>query len=150
MTVSRSRVRSVVRGAGRGAIAAMSMSGLRQATTALGMVGKTPPESVLEKTAPGLFHRVPRERRPALVEAVHWSYGAAGGVLFGALPRSIRRQPWIGPAYGLVFWAGFHAVLAPALGIHGAHSGAGPRLAQLADHLLYGAVVGASPWPLND
>ncbi|MFB9234423.1 hypothetical protein ACFFWC_02545 [Plantactinospora siamensis] len=137
--------RSAVRGAARGAIGAMSMSGLRQATTALGMIGRTPPQSILERTAPGLLRRVPPERRPALLEAVHCAVGAAGGLAFGALPRRVRRMPWAGPLYGVLFWAGFQALLAPALGIHREHHGTAPQLAELADHILYGTVVGVVP-----
>jgi hypothetical protein len=128
----------------------MAMSGFRQATTALGLVQRTPPESVLLETAPNLFRRVPMERRQALVELVHWSYGAAGGVIFGLLPRRLRRQGWIGPAYGFAFWAVFEAGISPALGIDQRRHGATEQLALLADHLLYGAVVAASPWPHAD
>jgi hypothetical protein len=142
---------SAARGTARGAIAAMAMSGLRQATTALGLVAKTPPESVLQRALPRLFHRVPAERRPALVELFHWSYGAAGGALFGALPRAVRRHPLTGPAYGLVFWTIFEIGIAPVLGIaEDRRHGALERLALLTDHTLYGTVVAASPWPHHD
>jgi hypothetical protein len=138
------------RAGARGAIAAMAMSGLRQLTTSLGIVEKAPPESVLQRTAPGLFNRVPVDRRTALVEVMHWSYGLAGGVLFGALPSEVRRHRWAGPAYGTLFWALFVAGIAPALGLTKRHNGVGERLALLADHVLYGVVVAASPWPHED
>ena len=140
----------VMRGAARGAIAAMAMSGLRQLTTTLGFVERTPPESVLRQTAPDLLRRIPVERRTALVEVVHWSYGLAGGILFGALPRRLRRWPWAGPAYGFLFWAMYGAVIAPVLGIATQRDGGREQLALLGDHLLYGSVVGASPWLHQD
>ncbi|MDG4827759.1 hypothetical protein O7627_00380 [Solwaraspora sp. WMMD1047] len=140
----------VLRGAARGVIAAMSMSGVRQVTTALGLLPRTPPESVLSATAPALFRRVPPDRRQALVELMHWGYGAAGGVIFGILPRGIRRRAWAGPAYGFLFWAGFEAVLAPALGINRRYESTDQHVALLADHVLYGAVVAASRWPYAD
>ena len=49
----------ILRAAGRGAMASMAMSGLRQFTVSLGLVERTPPESVLQKTAPELFRSVP-------------------------------------------------------------------------------------------
>ncbi len=143
------RRRPITRSAARGAIAAMAMSGLRRLTGSLGMLPATPPESVLERTAPAAFHRVPVRLRPAAVELVHWTYGAVGGAAFGLLPRGLRRRPWAGPVYGVLAWTAFEAGLAPALGLHRGH-GAAARLALLADHVLYGVVVAASPWPHED
>ncbi|MEO3743507.1 hypothetical protein [Plantactinospora sp. B5E13] len=128
----------------------MAMSGVRQATTALGIVQRTPPESVLLHTAPGLFRRVPVARRQALVELVHWAYGTAGGALFGLLPRGLRRRRWVGPAYGFGFWVVFEVGLAPLLGISERRHGVREQFGLLADHLLYGVVVAASPWPHAD
>jgi hypothetical protein len=142
--------RSLPRACARGAIGAMAMSGLRQFTTAIGVVRKVPPESVLERTAPRIFRRMPPERRPAMVELTHWSYGAFGGLLFGLLPWAARRRPWAGPIYGVAFWAVFEAAIAPALGLPRAPGRAPERLALLADHVVYGIVVGASPWPHED
>ena len=141
---------ALVRGGVRGAIGAMAMSGLRQATTSLGQLDEVPPESVLRRTAPGLFYRIPVRRRPALVEFIHWSYGAAGGTLFGLLPRGLRGRPWVGPVYGFVFWTAFEAGIAPLLGIDRNRDELRNRLALLADHMLYGVVVAASSWPHAD
>lgn len=140
----------VVTGSARGVVAAMAMSGLRQLTTSLGLVEQTPPESVLKRTAPHVFYRVPVERRPALVEAIHWTYGAFGGSLFGLLPRELRRHAATGPIYGILFWTVFEGVLIPALGLNSSHKETRQRLALLADHMLYGAVVAASPFPYRD
>ncbi|MEV4398610.1 hypothetical protein [Nonomuraea sp. NPDC049607] len=134
----------ILRAMARGAVGSMAMSGLRQLTVSLGMVDRTPPESVLRKTAPQLFRDVPAERRPALVEAVHWLYGAAGGAGFGLLPRAVRERRWSGPLYGVLAWAAFEAGIAPALGLPRSRHTTPERLALLADHLLYGAVVGSS------
>jgi hypothetical protein len=141
---------AAARAGARGVIGAMAMSGLRQATTSLGLVEQTPPEQALKHTAPNLFYRVPVNRRPALVELIHWSYGAAGGVLFGMLPRWLRRRTWVGPAYGFAFWTVFEAAIAPVLGVDRGRQGLREQLALLIDHTLYGVVVGASPWPHAD
>ena len=91
----------------------------------------------------GLIRFVPRKRRGAAVELVHWVYGAVGGVGFGALPASLRHQPWAGPAYGLVSWAGFELAVAPALGLgHAKNPAVAERIALAVDHLLYGLVLG--------
>src|SRR4051794_34440092 len=141
----------ILRSGARGAIAAMAMSGLRQFSTSIGLVEKVPPEAVLEHTTPRFFRRVPAARRPAVIELAHWSYGAFGGALFGALPESVRRHPWAGPPYGLLGWAGFQAVIAPVLGPpHKGKTTVTERLTLLADHVLYGIVVAASPWPHHD
>lgn len=132
--------------AARGVIGAMAMSGLRQLTRALGLVSQTPPESVLRRTAPRVFNRLPVRRRPALVELVHWAYGAAGGAGFGVLPVSWRERAWAGPAYGLAVWALFEAGVAPVLGISRRPSHTRVEAAVLlVDHLLYGAVVAGRP-----
>jgi hypothetical protein len=140
----------VVTAGSRGVVAAMAMSGLRQLTTALDLVEQVPPESILRKTAPHVIFRVPVQRRPALVEAIHWSYGALGGGLFGLLPRRLRRHAATGPVYGVLFWGFFQAVLVPVLGLSAGHTETRQRVALLADHVLYGAVVAASPFPYQD
>jgi hypothetical protein len=126
----------------RGAIAAMAMTGMRAFTQSAGIVEQTPPQAIFKQRVPGLLRLVPRKRRGALAELAHWGYGAAGGVAFGALPDGVRRKRWSGPAYGLVVWAGFEAVLAPALGLSQAKRLRPVERAALAgDHLLYGFVL---------
>jgi hypothetical protein len=123
-------------------IAAMAMSGMRTVTTRFGLVDETPPRAIFRQRAPGLLHRIPRERRQGVVELVHWTYGAGGGAVFGMLPDAVRLAPWAGPLYGLVVWLGFEAGIAPALGLRQAKE---PRVVEraafAADHLLYGFVL---------
>ena len=146
------RFGDVPRASARGAIGAMAMSGVRSVTTASGLVGETPPEAILEQRAPRLLAAVPKQYRQAAVELLHWGYGAAGGAAFGAFPRGLRRRGWVGPVYGLLVWVLFEAGIAPALGLAQAKQRrVAERVAFLADHLLYGVVVGASPpWPRED
>jgi hypothetical protein len=126
----------------RGAIAAMAMTGMRAFTVDMGVVEQSPPQAIFKQRARGLIRRVPRNRRRAAVELAHWAYGAAGGVVFGLLPRQLRRRAWAGPVYGLVTWVGFEAALAPALGLTQAKKlRLGERAALAADHLLYGLVL---------
>lgn len=126
----------------RGAIAAMAMSGMRAFTVSLGIVEESPPQAIIRQRAASLIRRVPRKRRRATVELVHWGYGAGGGALFTMLPKVVRRRAWAGPMYGLLTWAVFEALIAPALGLTQAKK---PRMAEraalAADHLLYGLVL---------
>ena len=132
----------IAHGSLRGAIAAAAMTGMRVLTVELGLVGETPPRAIARQRARGLMKRVPRRRRRAALELSHWAYGAVGGAAFAALPESIRRQAWAGPAYGLVVWVGFEAGLAPLLGLEQAgRRRPVERAAFAADHLLYGLVL---------
>ena len=126
----------------RGVIAAMAMSGMRELTQSLGLVEQTPPQAIVKQRAHGWIRLVPRKRRRAVVEALHWGYGGVGGLAFGALPDEVRRKPWAGPAYGLVVWLGFELGLAPLLGLKQAYQ-VRPieRLTLATDHLLYGFVL---------
>ncbi len=126
----------------RGAIAAMAMSGMRAFTISLGIVEESPPQAIFRQRVQMLIRRVPRKRRRAAVELAHWGYGALGGAAFTVLPKVVRRHAWAGPIYGLVTWAGFEAVIAPALGLTQAKKlRVAERAALAADHLLYGLVL---------
>jgi hypothetical protein len=136
----------LARGALRGAVAAMAMTGLRTLTVNAGIVEQPPPQAIVRQRLPGM--RGPRVRgrgrRRALEELLHWSYGAGGGAVFAALPAAIRGRAWSGPAYGLLFWLGFEAGIAPLLGLKQAGQRRPAERAALAvDHLLYGLVVAA-------
>jgi hypothetical protein len=135
-------VNEVLHAAGRGAVAAMAMTGMRIFTVDVGLVEQTPPQAVAKQKARGLLKRVPRDRRRAAIELVHWSYGAGGGAAFALLPDGLRRQPYAGPAYGLVVWLGFELGIAPVLGLsHAKESRLAERAGLAADHLLYGLVL---------
>ena len=126
----------------RGAVAAMAMTGMRAFTHSVGIVQQSPPQAIAKQRASGLIRHIPRKRRRAAVEAMHWGYGAVGGLGFGVLPDGVRRRAWAGPVYGLVVWLGFELGLAPLLGLKQAKQ-VRPveRFGLAADHLLYGFVV---------
>ena len=132
----------MIHAAFRGIVGAMAMSGVRMFTQHLGLVGEDPPARLTRKKAKGLLRSVPRRRRGAVVELVHWSMGAVLGLIFGLLPDRLRLKPWAGPVYGVFAWLGFDAVVAPALGLkqarwpHGAE-----RAVFLVDHVLFGLVL---------
>jgi hypothetical protein len=143
-----SRIGDVLSGAACGTVGAMAMTGMRVITTELGLVEQTPPQALSTQRARVLLRRAPRKQRRGLVEAAHWAFGAVGGAAFGALPRTMRRHPWAGPAYGLMVWLGFELAIAPALDLSQAKR-ARPvdRIALAADHLLYGLVLSATRRP---
>ena len=129
-------------GAGRGAVAAMAMTGMRVLTVDLGLVQQAPPDAITKQKARGLMRRVPRDRRRSAIELLHWAYGAAGGAAFALMPDELRRRPWAGPAYGLAAWLGFELGISPVLGLRRTKRvPVAERAALAADHALYGAVL---------
>lgn len=138
-----SRDESVVAGVARGVLASMAMTGLRQLTTGLGLVKKTPPDAVLRKSTGGLIGLLPKKRRQAGMELAHWAFGGASGAAFGVLPENVRSRRWAGPVYGLLIWLSFELGIAPLLGLkHAKRPRPLERLALAADHVLYGLVIG--------
>ena len=132
----------VVQGALRGAIASMAMTGVREFTRHVGLLEEPPPESILRQKVFGRFRNVKRGPRRAQAELVHWSYGAAAGAFFAALPRALRRSPWSGPFFGLLVWTGFELGIAPALKLSQARRlRVHDRVALAGDHLLYGFLL---------
>lgn len=134
--------REIAHAALRGAIAAMAMTGMRILTQDLGIVKESPPQAIVRQRVKGFLRSVPGQHRRAAIEVAHWTYGAGGGALFGALPAEVRRRRWFGPLYGLGIWAGFELVIAPVLALRQAKEPrVVERLALAVDHLLYGLVL---------
>jgi hypothetical protein len=136
-------VNEVAHAAGRGAVAAMAMTGMRAFTVNVGIVEQTPPQAILKQKARGIMLLVPRKKRRAVIELFHWAYGAGGGAAFAVLPDEVRRRRWAGPVYGLAIWLSFELGIAPVLGLSQARE-LRPldRAGLAADHLLYGLVLG--------
>jgi len=126
----------------RGIVGAMAMTGVRQLASQARVIREDPPARMARKQAKGLLRTVPRRKRGAVIELIHWVMGAVFGLAFGLLPESIRMKAWAGPAYGFLVWLGFEAVIAPAAGLkqrrwpHGVE-----RAVFLVDHLLFGLVL---------
>jgi hypothetical protein len=135
-------VNEIAHGGVRGVVGAMAMTGMRALTVGLGLVRESPPHAIVRKQTKGLIRLVPRGRRRAAIELMHWVYGAVGGMVFAGLGDGVRRRRWAGPLYGLVLWLAFEAALAPALGLrHAKRPRPGERAALAADHALYGLVL---------
>lgn len=120
----------------------MAMSGMREVTTGLDWLDRTPPEEIVSEEAPSLVRSLSEGRERVVVQLAHWAYGAGAGAAFGLLPERIRRSRASGPAFGLTTWLLFELAIAPALGVdvsrgHTVKS----RISLMADHVLYGIVV---------
>jgi uncharacterized membrane protein YagU involved in acid resistance len=128
-------MKEIADGALRGVIGAMAMTGLRVFAVHAGLIREDPPSRLVRKR---------RGRRPRwVVELLHWAMGGAFGVVFALLPERIRRRAWSGPVYGLLVWLGFDAGIAPAFGLTERDWPKGrERAVFVADHLLFGAVLG--------
>lgn len=119
------------------------MTGLRTFTVQAGLVEQAPPQAIAnQRKARKLLKRIPRKRRVAVIELTHWTYGAAGGTVFGMLPESVRSRLWAGPVYGVLVWLGFELGVAPLLGLaHAKELRLVDRVALASDHVLYGVVL---------
>ncbi len=133
----------IAHGAMRGAVGAMAMTGMRTFTADLGLLRDTPPQSIAKKRrASGVLSYVPRRRRRAFVEVMHWGVGVAGGAIFGALPDPLRRAPGFGLVYGLGILLSYDFGIAPVLGLkQSKRPKPAEQAALIADHLLYGLIL---------
>ena len=131
-----------LRGAVRGLVASMAMSGLREVTTGLGWLERTPPDEIVKDEAPGLVRSLSEGHERVVVQLAHWGYGTVAGFAYGLLPTSVRRSRLAGPGYGAATWLAYELVVAPALGVQVAERRTVmSRLMLVGDHLLYGLVV---------
>jgi hypothetical protein len=133
---------TIMRAGARGLVAAMAMTGSRNVTGNIGLLHKSPPEAIVERRAPERIRRLPPDRRAAITEFAHWSYGALGGAGYALLPQRVKADLRTGPAYGLVLWLVYEAALAPVLDLqHTEQRGVRTRLMLALDHVMYGVVV---------
>ena len=134
---------AVAGGAARGAIGAMAMTGVRTFTADVGLLRETPPQSIAKQRRPaGVLSHIPKNRRRAFVEVMHWTVGVTGGAIFGLLPDGLRRAPWFGPIYGVTILVSYDFGIAPLLGLkQSKRPKATEQAALIADHLLYGLIL---------
>ena len=103
-----------------------------------------PTEKLAEKVSTGVFEQpIDEDTRQAAGQAIHWSYGAAWGVLYGIVANSLRVPHLL---LGLLFGGAVGAVastLVPAMGLAAAPADqpAAKNGMQMAFTLLYGLVT---------
>jgi len=135
----------------------LAMKATPQVAQALGMASEEAPrpaESAAEttrafadKVATGMVEApIAPEAREAAGEAVHWTYGAAWGALYGILQSSLRLPP---PLHGTAFGAIVGAVAStalPAMRLAPSPTKQPPAMSalQAGYHVLYGWVVAAT------
>jgi hypothetical protein len=133
---------TMARAGARGLVAAMAMTGVRTVTGNIGLLHKSPPEAIVERRAPERIRRLPPDRRAAITEFAHWSYGALGGAAYALLPQRVKADLRTGPAYGLALWLLYEAALAPVLDLqHTEQRGLRTRVMLALDHVMYGVVL---------
>ncbi len=135
----------VGRSAARGLLA--GLAGTAAMTLAQGayyqLTGAKPsdaPQRAGRKALERAGKRVPRDKRPALNQAMHWLYGTSWGIPYGVLAGSVGARPEpSGVAFGLSVWAIGLAHL-PALDLAPAPWKQSPRTlaADAAFHVVYG------------
>lgn len=120
----------------------MVMTALRTVAGNLDLLDKTPPQAMVERHAPRRIQQLDEDKRAAVTELAHWTYGAASGGLFEMLPANVRRSALVGPAYGLGIWLVFELAIAPSLGVrHTPQRQVAGRSVVAFDHAMYGVVV---------
>ena len=134
----------VLRGARRGAVGAMAMTGMRVVTTEARAGRGTPPQAVSRQPggargsassgAAPAASRLDRDRALGL-----WGRRRRSG---RNAPKTVRARWLTGPAYGLLGWLGFELGIAPMLGLKQAKR-VRPvdRLVLATGHPIYGLVL---------
>lgn len=134
-----------VKDASAGVTAAMAMSGLRNLTVSLGVLDEVPPREIISATAPKAVRTLSERRERAFAELMHWSYGAACGVVYGHVGRSRRshasRSTTRALGFGFVTLALYRSAIAPTLGITFHRRAFSDQLMLALDHALFGLVV---------
>lgn len=110
--------------------------------------GESSTEALARLGHQAVVHREPRpERKEKLSQAVHWTYGAAQGALFGAIARRLPGPRWLkGLGYGATMWLLGDELAVPAFGLADgpAHFPMRQHLHRFGAHLAYGAGAAAT------
>jgi hypothetical protein len=107
-----------------------------------------PPAKIGRRLAEQTLHvEVPVERAPMLASTVHWTYGVAQGIGFGALKALAPRIPTVplGAAFGSAIWGASYVVL-PRLKVYEPITAYSPSTLalDLSYHLVYGLGVAST------
>ena len=145
--------RTLLLGAGAGAIATLAMSGLMYAAQRVGLLGRAPPRRIVEHTLArlGLRGKVPPSARKSLSAALHLAFGASQGALY-ALGQELLTLRKRGPAapsalsgvpFALAVWAASYMGWIPALGIlpKPSRDRPGRPTSMVLAHIVYGAAL---------
>jgi uncharacterized membrane protein YagU involved in acid resistance len=145
----RQEVRDLIDGGIGGVIGTVAMSSLMMAARRAGLLGRQPPERLVEKGLDRFGISRNRETQDALSVVMHFGFGATMGALFGLVYRRLHVP--IGPApagtvFGILVWAVSYKGWIPALGVlpPPERDRPGRQLTMIAAHLVYGWTLGRS------
>jgi hypothetical protein len=138
------------RGAAHGAVATAAMSAVMLIGQRLGWMDEHPPQTLTEEAlrrADALEERS-KETVDVLAVASHFTFGAAGGALFGLLSRHgalSGPRLLMGIAFGLGVWAASYRGWIPALDMLPPEQrrGRAGTTVMIAAHAVYGSTLGA-------
>lgn len=138
----------LVRGALAGALATLAMSAVMLVAGRLGIMGKQPPERIVEHGADAADVPVTEGAENVAASAAHVAFGAVAGAIFAPLARSLRAPTveLVAVPWALVVWAASYFGWVPALGIlpPPTEDRPGRAWSMLAAHLVFGlALAGA-------
>lgn len=105
------------------------------------------PAHVAKRVLEGVFEQPqPPARIPLLTDAMHWGYGSAWGLAYGAVQATMRRSPLAaGVLFGTGVWAMSYVQLVP-MGLYDPPWEEEPKAlaTDLSYHLVYGLGVAAA------
>jgi hypothetical protein len=138
---------AAVHGSAAGAGATLAMSAVMLAAERLGMMGRHPPERIVERGIHAAGRAPTRREVDAAATVAHIGFGAASGAVFALIARSVRpRVPeQLAIPFALAVWLVSYFGWIPALGIMPPPDEDRPGRAwtMLAAHAVYGATLGA-------
>jgi len=113
------RERSILKGALAGLIGGLAGAGAKALAEQIfppRVQGQPPPPVLLAEQVAG--HSLPQGERQATMQGIHWGFGAAAGVVYGAL---VEVEPslgaWKGAAFGLTLNKLTHESILPRMGL---------------------------------
>lgn len=138
-------LRRLLMGAAAGVVATGTMTLEFAAAKSLGFLGEPPPRKLTRRILTLAGHRPRGHALNLATAAAHVGYGAAGGALFGLLPRPLRSATG-GALFGVAIWAVSYMGWIPKLGLmrRPSRDRIGRPTSMVLAHVIYGATLGAT------
>jgi len=150
--------RALLLGAAAGAGATIAMSGVMLVAQRAGLLGRSPPRHIVERTLGwlGLRHETSRNERQLLTAVAHLGFGATQGALYAVIEQRLGRRSQrssglrprkpsatTGVPFGLLVWAASYVGWIPALGIlpRPSRDRPGRPTSMVLAHVVYGAAL---------
>jgi hypothetical protein len=131
-----------------GALATLPMSALMWAAGRAGLMGEQPPKRITDEALDSVGAHPSQPTRWGATALTHLGFGAAAGVPFALMHRSLPvgvPRVATGALYGVGVWASAYLGWVPAMGImpSAEDDRPGRPLSMVAAHVVYGAALGA-------